>query len=680
MDPSAARGEQQPPQRDQPTARPVPQDPRNRRGADPRYRDQPYSDPSYPHPADRHPAYRDAEFRDADYRGFDYRDADYRDPDFRDWAYRDYPARGYADPEYADPDSAGRAPFYDPAAAADPDDDGRPYDEGKPAARDEGKPLERGQRLPHRRGHLPPYTEPDLASASDARSPRKLTVTRIAALRSKELTNRGVQLFRRAASADGADQSGLTHLTYAVMANYATDAALTVALANTLFFAAAAGESTSKVLLYLLITVAPFAVIAPFIGPLLDRVQNGRRIALSVCSFGRSLLAIIMAFNFHSWILYPCALGMMVLSKAFGVLKAALTPRVLPEQITLVKTNSRLTVFGLVAGGVSGAIAAAFAGLSNSSGALVWTALCGVAGGILCIKIPAWVESTAGEVPVQHSEILERGKQRTFPPIVSATLWANIANRIETGFLALFIAFVVKTEYTHVSGFGQLLLLGIVGAAAGAGGFLGNALGAKLTLSQPEKVAAFSVAGVAVTTLIAAALPGLAMGAVVGLVGSTSSSLAKVCLDSVIQDRLPERSRASAFGMSESALQLAWVFGGVVGLLLGGIAHLHGRPAYMVGFAVVTVLILIALTQSWLAKDGRTLLPGLAAALHRKSGTPSHPTQPTQRHQATSNQQAYRPTDAGQGQQGQWQQGGGQPTRPQPAAERRGIRKAGKPR
>src|SRR4029079_17256341 len=126
--------------------------------------------------------------------------------------------------------------------------------------------------------------------------PKKLTVTRVAAFRSRELTTRGMQIFHRAATADGADRSGLTSLTYAVMANYASDAALAVALANTLFFAAATAESTDKVLLYLLITVAPLAIIAPLIGPLLDRLQSGRRFALAASFFARAVLAVIMVF------------------------------------------------------------------------------------------------------------------------------------------------------------------------------------------------------------------------------------------------------------------------------------------------------------------------------------------------------------------------------------------------
>ena len=140
-------------------------------------------------------------------------------------------------------------------------------------------------------------------------------------------------LFHRAATADGADKSGLTALTYPVMANFAVDSAMAVALANTLFFAAASGESKSKVALYLLITIAPFAVIAPLIGPALDRLQHGRRLALAMSFALRSALVVVLIANydgatgsFPSWVLYPCALGMMVLSKSFSVLRSAVTP------------------------------------------------------------------------------------------------------------------------------------------------------------------------------------------------------------------------------------------------------------------------------------------------------------------------------------------------------------------
>ena len=219
---------------------------------------------------------------------------------------------------------------------------------------------------------LPPLDErsspeyPSDQPGVGARAGEKITVTRAAAQRSREMGSRMYGLVHRAATADGADKSGLTALTWPVVANFAVDAAMAVALANTLFFAAATGESKSRVALYLLITIAPFAVIAPLIGPALDRLQHGRRVALATSFMLRTVLAVVLIANydgatggFPSWVLYPCALGMMVLSKSFSVLRSAVTPRVLPPTIDLVRVNSRLTVFGLLGGTmVGGAIAA----------------------------------------------------------------------------------------------------------------------------------------------------------------------------------------------------------------------------------------------------------------------------------------------------------------------------------
>ena len=231
----------------------------------------------------------------------------------------------------------------------------------------------------------------------------KITVTRAAAQRSREMGTQVYGLVHRAATADGADKSGLTALTWPVVANNALDAAMGIALANTLFFAAASGESKSKVALYLLITIAPFAVIAPLIGPALDRVQHGRRVALAVSFALRVVLALVLIGNYDGatgsyppWVLYPCALGMMVLSKSFSVLRSAVTPRVLPPTIDLVRVNSRLTMFGLLGGTVlGGGIAAAFEytfGLMHLPGALYVVAVVAAAGAVLTIAPPlSWV-------------------------------------------------------------------------------------------------------------------------------------------------------------------------------------------------------------------------------------------------------------------------------------------------
>jgi MFS family permease len=430
--------------------------------------------------------------------------------------------------------------------------------------------------------------------------PSKLTVTRVAAWRSRQLTQGGIRAFRRAASADGADRSGLTALTYATMMNYAVDAAVAVALANTLFFAAATAESRANVALYLVITVAPFAVVAPVIGPMLDRLQRGRRAALAVSFAGRAVLAVVMAFNYDTWLLYPAALGVLVLDKSFSVLKAAVTPRVLPRAITLVTTNSRLTAFGLVAGGVFGAVAAGVAALWGSPGALFFTAVLAVGGTVLCLRIPRWVESTAGEVPAALRSTA-RGRRRAISRSVAVGLWGASAIRILTGFLTLFVAFVVR-EQTEADPSRQLLLIGIVGAAAGIGSFAGNGLGSRRQIGHPDAIVVSCIAATVAVCVVAAVLPGIVTAALVGLIGAAASALAKVCLDAVIQRDLPEESRASAFGRSETVLQLAWVFGGALGVLLP-------HSTFWIGFAVIACIVALAGVQTTLVSRGRSLLP-----------------------------------------------------------------------
>jgi MFS family permease len=434
------------------------------------------------------------------------------------------------------------------------------------------------------------------------RMPRKLTVTRVAAMRSRQLTEGGIRAFHRATTADGADSSGLSALTYAVMMTYAVDAAVSVALANTLFFAAATAESKTNVALYLIITVAPFAVVAPVIGPLLDRLQRGRRAALAVSFAGRALLAVVMAFSYDSWLLYPAALGVLVLSKSFSVLKAAVTPRVLPRAITLVTTNSRLTMFGLVAGGVFGAVAAGVAALWGSPGALIYTAALAVVGTVLCLRIPRWVESTAGEVPAALRSTT-RGRRRPMGRGATVALWGNGSIRVLTGFLTLFVAFVVR-EQSETDPGRQLLLIGIVGAAAGAGSFAGNAFGSRSRFGRPDAVIMSCIGTAVAVSAVATVLPGIATAALVGLGGAAASALAKVCLDAVIQRDLPEESRASAFGRSETVLQLAWVAGGALGVLLP-------HSTFWIGFAVVTGVVALGGAQTALAARGGGLAPFL---------------------------------------------------------------------
>jgi hypothetical protein len=198
---------------------------------------------------------------------------------------------------------------------------------------------------------------------------------------------------------------------------------------------------------------------------------------------------------------------------------------------------------------------------------------------------------------------------------VLVALWGNGALRVLTGFLTLFVAFTVKGQ-TEADPARQLALIGLVGAAAGVGSFAGNTLGARRRFDRSDALVLAAVGVAATVAGVAVFVPGIAMAALVALLGATGSALAKVALDAVIQRDLPERSRASAFGRSETVLQLAWVFGGALGVLLP-----HDTPRW--GFGVVTGVIVLVGAQAALATRGRSLVPSLRRPAAAGSPLPS---------------------------------------------------------
>ena len=111
-------------------------------------------------------------------------------------------------------------------------------------------------------------------------------------------------------------------------------------------------------------------------------------------------------------------------------------------------------------------------------------------------------------------------------------------------------------------------------------------------------------AAIAVTVMaLAAAVTGnLIVAAVATLVTSAASAISKASLDASMQDDLPEESRASAFGRSESLLQLAWVLGGALGVLV--------YTELWVGFTAISSILIPGLAQTVVSFRGNSLIPG----------------------------------------------------------------------
>jgi hypothetical protein len=158
------------------------------------------------------------------------------------------------------------------------------------------------------------------------------------------------------------------------------------------------------------------------------------------------------------------------------------------------------------------------------------------------------------------------------------------------GFLTMFLAFYVERT-SH--GLDAALALGSVALAAGAGGFLGTVAGARLKLGRPDVMIVGCTSAAALACVIAAAMFSLPLGVFCMAVCAAGNSLGKLSLDAVIQRDVDETLRSSAFARTETFLQLAWVFGAALALLLparDGRLDMTIAALFLAGCTVVVVL------------------------------------------------------------------------------------------
>ncbi len=137
------------------------------------------------------------------------------------------------------------------------------------------------------------------------------------------------------------------------------DAMVAVALANTLFFNVPIGEARDKVGLYLALTMTPFAVLSPLVGPWLDRRRGAYRLGIIVSALGRAVLALLLATRTDVLALYPLAFGLLVLSRVHGISRSAIVPNAIGDEKPLIWANAWLSVISVVGAAVGAGIAGA---------------------------------------------------------------------------------------------------------------------------------------------------------------------------------------------------------------------------------------------------------------------------------------------------------------------------------
>jgi hypothetical protein len=412
------------------------------------------------------------------------------------------------------------------------------------------------------------------------------------------------------------------------------DALVAVALAGTLFFAVPVAAARPRVALYLLLTVAPFAVVAP----LLDGRRGAGRLALAAAMALRAALAALAASRTESLLLYPLAFGLLVCSRAHGISRTAMVPELLnpaavrpgptPErpaserptqdrptqdrpgpdpggtgdrpgldvargQPDLVAVNGRMARVAAL-GGTAGALIGVGLDRLVGSGVLYAAAITFASGTLLALSLPrhnlahrsGWrrtISTAPGDPMARRTARLARPPGR-----VRLARSANTSVRAVGGFTLFLLAFELRRQGVGTAGLGLLL------AGVGVGGVVGAFVlprAARLVREDGLLAGGLLLCGTTAWLLagrvgtVAAAAGGLAMGAGI--------AAARLGFESLVQREVPAAARGTAITRAETTFQLAWVAGAVIpvalplpttpSLLVAALACLVAATTYTVG-------------------------------------------------------------------------------------------------
>jgi MFS family permease len=400
------------------------------------------------------------------------------------------------------------------------------------------------------------------------------------------------------------------------------DALVAVALAGTLFFAVPVAAARPRVALYLLLTVAPFAVVAPLLGRLLDGRTGAGRLALAAAMALRAALAALAVTRTESLLLYPLAFGLLVCSRAHGISRTAMIPELLgpDDQRDLVAVNGRMARVAAL-GGTAGALLGVGLDRLLSGGAVLWAAaLAFAAGGVLALglprtrrprvpaprvdaprapsnaphprRVPRWgsVADRSGEqrrlstapqdpaatrqdpaathrdqvVTVSRDPMDRRTARLARPPgRVRLARTANATVRAVGGFTLFLLAFELRRQGVGTAGLGLLL------AAVGVGGVVGAFLLPRAArLVREDGLLAGGLLLCGTTAGLLAGRVGVAAAAVGGLAMGAGIAAARLGFESLVQRDVPPAARGTAITRAETTFQLAWVAGAVLPVAL----------------------------------------------------------------------------------------------------------------
>jgi hypothetical protein len=361
-------------------------------------------------------------------------------------------------------------------------------------------------------------------------------------------------------------------------ASVAGDSLVAVALAGTLFFSVPSTEARSNVALYLLLTLAPFALLGPLLAKVFDRSPGAYRAGLALSSIGRAAVAFGFVFVIDSLWLFPLAFLMLVLSRFHGISRSSVLPVVVRNTDELIDANARLARAGVIAAAIVVPIGAGLDALFGPVPVLIAAIMLYIVATVSATQLP----------PVTGVVHAPSGRRRRFklPRNIRLARFATAGVRFLNGYLVLLIAFSLRDGEASVASLAALL------GAAGLGYFLSAWAAPTIgrhVREEPMVVGALAIEAMA--AFIGAQMLSLAAAAVLVGAAGFAWGTAKFAFDGMMHRTVPEEHRARAFTTSETMFQIAWVVGALIpvlpfwptelGLSSAGVAALVIQVAYV---------------------------------------------------------------------------------------------------
>ena len=354
----------------------------------------------------------------------------------------------------------------------------------------------------------------------------------------------------------------------------AGDTAMAIALADSLFLSISPDAARTKVILFLAISMAPFAVIAPVIGPVIDKIRGGQRVVVILVGLLRASVMIGMTMSLDSLRLFPLAFAALVLGKTYAIAKSALVPTTVKNDDELVGANSKL---GQIAGitGFIVAVPAALLQFVGTEATLALGVIAFVGASLNARRLPA---IAVAEFPAEQIETDE-----LHLPVVLRAANAMRLLRGAVGFMFFHLAFWLRKEIAGTAWFGFAIAMS--GLATLAANFTGPHIRRK-----------FSVDSMLLGALLAIALAGIGAawynrivgGILLAAVINAAAAIGRLAFESTVQSGAPDANRGRAFAKFETQNQIAWVLGGIIPVVLD--------PGGQFGFASVGLIGIVGVT------------------------------------------------------------------------------------